>query len=193
MKDIEPNYDRIKNGLIEALNKLPPDDDGVFSGAWHKNENSDNGNYIVTFRFNDGTEGSTWPVYVSAQMQGVWMRAMAGKARLVVNGEWRGAQTKQWPQRKDGSHNYPAAVGLAAQRAKSAAMYLQGQRAAAAAQSITKAEVAELIEANALTSYPGARMVTPEASGITFQLQHLTKAEADIMIKAARAAGIVFK
>jgi len=113
----------------------------------------------------------------------------SGKVRLIIGGY---GNKVQFPQRKDGEYNWDAIIKAIADRVKQK-LYASERNAVAEAK-LAQAEVEcdQLREAYGLQRYEGLIRVVPSNYGIELKVSsEITKEQAEILIKAAKEAGLI--
>lgn len=163
-------------------------DDGEYSAKLHGTPEH-NPYYTITYTPNDRTrQRGECRITLRSERTGGWHTRDTGKVRLIVEGEYRGPSALQYPQWKDGKHSYDKAVANAVLRARDKSATLTRRYASEAAIRTGSDIVERIREANNVPV--GKGVLRARENGIRLTLSGLGEGDADLMIKAAKAAGI---
>lgn len=182
---------QITDRLVGALASMDEHPDGIFTTerAGIAEHNHD---IIITYTPHDiDARPGTCRITLRKEYTGDWHRKPTGKIRLVVEGKYRGPSALQYPQRKDGTHSYDKAIATATDRAYNESVDATHRTVQEAATRRASDAMVEVIKANNVPV--GKGILRSRANGIRLTLSGLSKGDADIMIKAAKAAGIELK
>lgn len=185
MGETSGTIDRATQGLTDALRDITDADGGILTGSFLKSGST--GRYIVAYTRDD--DRSTWSIEYRKEYRGEWRRASTGKMRLIVQGRYNRTKTKQFPQRKDGSHNYKDAVLYATQMAKRDWEERAERIATREAESVNSKAISAVLAANNVSQ--GNHRFIADRDSITATFKKLSQGDFDILVKAARAAGIL--
>lgn len=112
-----------------------------------------------------------------------------GKARLIVEGEYKVSRAIQLPQRKDGTHDYERAIRETCERVKETARVRDNREEARINENEHDAVLQRVLRKMRIKpSCIGTVGATP--AGIRLRIDNLTEKQAVALLEAAKAAGV---